>query len=96
MLVFVHADGMLTAKAYHSLDGVLCPPPYRVLWLLYLNGAYVLEGERLDLLFTKIARHRQGRIHCVDPSFHPDPKQGWAVYSIEQRSPSDMVAELEE
>ncbi|MAS36073.1 MAG: hypothetical protein CL610_18845 [Anaerolineaceae bacterium] len=89
-IAFYHADGMITVEFYRNLQTVVCPPPYRMISLMYFNGVYVLEGHNLHQLIPRIRRHRLGEVYCYDPGRHGLPEDQPVVESIIRLSPEEL------
>jgi hypothetical protein len=91
---FYHADGMITVEFYRHLQTVVCPPPYRLLSLMYMSGVYILEGRDLHQLIPRISRHRLGELYCFDPNRFALPDKGPVVFAITRKSLDEIGAEL--
>ena len=93
-LAFYHEDGLISVQFYRYLQGIACPPPYRMLSLLYMDCVYLLEGRDLHLLVPKLRRHRIGEVYCLDPQRQSIPDDGPVVFHITRRTMEEMEADL--
>lgn len=89
-ITFCLEDGTFAIKYYRHLQEVVCPPPYRVLSLFYMDNIYILEGYNLHLLLSRIRRNKLGELYALDPEQHRDTEDKPLVLRITRQSYEEL------